>query len=84
MGTQSDRSSIPMWQRVVCGLFALCGAVAVGLPVSSWVIGQDAVAANVWLAALSAAVGVFLFGFAAVKGRLPTFLSTGRSGVRQS
>jgi hypothetical protein len=72
MNTKLD-SSIPVWQRVVCAVLAICALFPLGFMLSS-ILDASKPYSQVLPLLLPAAYGAFLFAFAALKGRLPRYL----------
>ena len=76
----------PMWQRIFSGLFCVGGIVAVLVPS---IHGGTAPGWNKIASELAALYGAWLFGFIALRGRLPgkfpgtDYVGFGRHGSRQ-
>jgi hypothetical protein len=68
--------STPTWQRVICGLFAVMGAIAIPFVAMAWLVEGRVVQGNVLFALFMAALGTLLFGFVSFTGRLPAFFGT--------
>jgi len=73
MEDQGKSSVIPNWQRAICGLFALSGLIVTFMTLGCSIIPL-----------LASVLGTFLFGFAAVTGRLPHSMRRPGPGDEQS
>ena len=83
MEGQTDNALMPEWQRFVCGALAVTGLGV--YPIIAWSLFQgDAPPLRALIVLGGAGFGYFLFGFAAIKGRLPHFMVRPRHGSRQT
>ncbi len=73
MDTPGSEGKIPTWQRVVCALFALGGLVVFGLMVAQGFSVSETgfLKWYRYFTVVAALIGVYLFAFAGLKGRLP-------------
>lgn len=79
--SQSERASMPKWQRVFCGVLAVTGISA--LPFVVWAVFHgDFHFLRAFSILGGSGMGFFLFGFAAFKGRLPNFMVRPHQGNR--
>lgn len=73
MAEAIQNPTIPGWQRAVCGVLAVGGVVATAI--TAWAFFSAAAsyasAIEALLFVMGAAWGTFLFGYAALKGKLP-------------
>lgn len=73
----------PKWQRIICGVLAAAGMIA--LPSTAWLAPKDEyLFADSFFMLIATSFGFFLFGFVAIKGRLPLLMQPPKNHDRQA